>query len=112
MLDQLCFHTRYIYSIYVSLDDCVLRVDGLDLYDYDYGEIMLKETQRDAEIINTCVCTVCAGCNEINANKICSRGIPSLGGNNARKQQGTAVLHSHVNNNMHAQSNIARVVLP
>lgn len=57
-------------------------------------------------------CTVCAGCNEINANKMCCRGIPSLSGDNAGKQQGTAVLHSHVNNNMHAQSNIARVVLP
>lgn len=43
---------------------------------------------------------------------MCWRGIPSLCGDNAGKQQGTAVLHSHVNNNMHAQANIARVVLP
>lgn len=89
--------TRYFYGIYRSGDDYKLNVDHLVFCYYEYHEIMLKiKAVRRCEIINICICSVCAGSNELNTNKMCSGGFHhSLVGilqENSREQlSGTAV---------------------
>lgn len=75
--------TCYIYSIYISVDECVLNV--VVLYYYENSEIMLKiKAVRHCELINTCICSVCTGSNEINGLRyVQGKFHHSLGGKTA-----------------------------